>query len=253
MNAPKRISDFPANDAPGAHEVRQQLARILAGAAFRDSLRLTRFLAFIVEATLAGHSERIKAYTVAVEALSRNSDFDPQTNPIVRVEAGRLRSALARYYAEAGRNDPLAIELPRGAYVPVFRRRRTERASSKDAVTHQAGQQPQFERSAQTGGRCHQGLAHSLSEFQQILEIHRQQVAEMTAEIMSARQTLKSSWALLEAAGSYTVLLPTAPQSPPHEIAPEEGRKEQSDCETIPPSWARRSRGRRARGGSAST
>src|SRR5215471_15196037 len=76
--------------APDADEIRQQLARILGSAAFRDSLRLTRFISFVVATALAGKADQIKAYTIAVEALGRGSNFDPQSDPIVRVEACRL-------------------------------------------------------------------------------------------------------------------------------------------------------------------
>lgn len=107
---------------PQPDEILRELGHIVASAAFRDLLHLKRFLTFIVEATLAGNVSSIKAYTVAIEALGRGSDFDPQRDPIVRVEAGRLRQALARYYAGAGRDDLLRIDVPRGTYVPVFRR-----------------------------------------------------------------------------------------------------------------------------------
>ncbi len=123
-NSQARLVDFnAAEDKPHVDEIRQELGRIVGSAVFRDSLRLTRFLAFVVEAALAGNSDKIKAYTIAVEALGRSASFDPQADSIVRVEAGRLRQALARYYAEAGGNDPLVIDVPRGAYVPIFRRR----------------------------------------------------------------------------------------------------------------------------------
>ena len=111
----------PIVTAPHASEIRQELARILESAGFRDSLRLSRFLSFIVEATLDGKAETIKGYTIAVEALGRDGDFDPQLDPVVRVTAGRLRQALARYYAGEGRDNPLVIDLSRGTYVPVFR------------------------------------------------------------------------------------------------------------------------------------
>jgi tetratricopeptide (TPR) repeat protein len=102
-------------------DIHRQLERICASEVFRSSLRLARFLTFVVETTLAGKSHTIKAYTIAVEAFGRGADFDADRDPIVRVEAGRLRRALARYYAGAGSNDFLVIELPRGAYVPSFR------------------------------------------------------------------------------------------------------------------------------------
>jgi tetratricopeptide (TPR) repeat protein len=105
---------------PCADEVRAALDRIVASPHFRASPQLASFLRFVVEAALSGGSDRIKGYTIAVEALGRDSDFDPQADPIVRVEAGRLRRALDRYYANGGTDDPIAIELPRGSYVPTF-------------------------------------------------------------------------------------------------------------------------------------
>ena len=74
-----------------------------------------------IEAAPTGRNRQIKAYTVAIKALGRSASFDPQTDAIVRVEAGRLRPALARYYADGGRNNRLFIGLPLGTYVPTFR------------------------------------------------------------------------------------------------------------------------------------
>ena len=108
---------------PHPDDVRRELNRIINSSSFRDAYRLTSFLSFIVEMTLMGHSKKLKAYTIAVEALDRGADFDPQVDPIVRVEAVRLRQALARYYSGAGRDDPLLIEVSRGSYVPAFRHR----------------------------------------------------------------------------------------------------------------------------------
>ncbi|HMK79114.1 MAG TPA: hypothetical protein VK438_05665 [Xanthobacteraceae bacterium] len=90
--------------------------------AFRGSPQLVSFLRYVVEATLRGTSDRIKGYTIAVEALGRAEDFDPQADPIVRVEAMRLRRALSRYYENGGKRDPVLIDLPLGSYVPAFRR-----------------------------------------------------------------------------------------------------------------------------------
>src|ERR1044072_3673698 len=107
---------------PRADEIRAALARMAASEAFRGSPQLVAFLRYVVEATLRGASERIKGYTIAVEALGRADDFDPQADPIVRVEAMRLRRALARYYDNGGKHDPVVIDLPLGNYVPMFRR-----------------------------------------------------------------------------------------------------------------------------------
>jgi len=89
---------------------------------FRTSPQLVSFLRFVVEAVLSGKSDRIKGYTIAVEVLRRDAKFDPRIDPIVRVEAGRLRRTIDRYYRGPGADDPVVIDLPRGGYVPVFRR-----------------------------------------------------------------------------------------------------------------------------------
>jgi hypothetical protein len=106
---------------PTDNDVRAALERVIASAALRDSKQLTAFLRFVVEATLRGESPRIKGYTVAIEALGKAENFDPQTDPIVRITAGRLRRALERYYGEDGATDSVIIDIPRGHYVPTFR------------------------------------------------------------------------------------------------------------------------------------
>src|SRR5882724_11804131 len=107
---------------PCADDVRAALEHIAISEAFRGSPQLVSFLRYVVESTLRGASDRIKGYTIAVEALGRGENFDPQADPIVRVEAMRLRRALGRYYANGGRCDLVLIELPLGSYVPAFHR-----------------------------------------------------------------------------------------------------------------------------------
>ena len=99
---------------------RAELAHILASAAFDASERNRRFLRYVVEQTLAGCGDRIKAYDIAVTVFGRDDSFDPQSDPIVRIEASRLRRSLERYYLLAGGDDPIRIEIPKGGYVPVF-------------------------------------------------------------------------------------------------------------------------------------
>ena len=105
---------------PADNDVRIALSRVIASDQLRDSPQLTAFLRFVVEATLRGQSHLIKEYTVAVEALGRGENFDPHTDPIVRIAAGRLRRSLERYYADDGVNS-VVIDIPRGHYVPTFR------------------------------------------------------------------------------------------------------------------------------------
>jgi TolB-like protein len=104
-----------------AQQIRQQLARICAAEEFQRSKRSRRFLSYIVEETLAGRAGRIKAYSVAISVLDRDDTFDPQSDPMVRIEASQLRRRLERYYLIQGVNDPVIIDLPKGGYVPVFR------------------------------------------------------------------------------------------------------------------------------------
>ena len=106
---------------PASADIRGALERVVASSELGKSPQLVSFLRFVVDAALSGHSRQIKAYTIATDGFGRDARFDPQADPIVRVEAARLRRALEHYYTNGGSNDPVLIELPRGSYVPVFR------------------------------------------------------------------------------------------------------------------------------------
>jgi hypothetical protein len=123
MNAMAEAIDSASELAPSPDEIRAALDHILFSEVFRRSPQLGAFLSFVTEAVLHGKGDRIKAYTIGVEVLRRDAKFDPQIDPIVRVEATRLRRAIERYYAGAGQDDSIIIDLPRGSYVPTFRRR----------------------------------------------------------------------------------------------------------------------------------
>jgi hypothetical protein len=96
------------------------LSRITASGEFVSSPQLASFLTFAVKETLAGQGGNLKAYTIATEVLGRPASFDPQNDPIVRVEATRLRRAMERYYATDGAGDTFRITMPRGGYSVVF-------------------------------------------------------------------------------------------------------------------------------------
>lgn len=119
----KRNSGFElqVSAKPNPEEVRAQVDKILTNRLFLRSERLCRFLRFCVEHTLEEKSYQLKEQLVGVEVFDRKGDYDPRTDPIVRVEAMRLRSKLKAYYTSAGRADCVFIELPKGAYVPAFR------------------------------------------------------------------------------------------------------------------------------------
>jgi len=116
-------SDAETQALASAESVREELRRILASDPFVNARRPGQFLRFIVERTLAGEEDRIKEYLIGVEVFGRPVAYDPKDDPIVRIEAGRLRKKLAAYYSGPGANDPVIIELPKGGYVPVFQPR----------------------------------------------------------------------------------------------------------------------------------
>ena len=103
-----------------ADAVRAELDRMLASPHFDASERNRGFLRHVVEEALAGRADRIKAYTIATEVFGRDPKFDPQLDSIVRIEAGRLRRSLERYYLTEGRGSRVRIGIPRGGYVPIF-------------------------------------------------------------------------------------------------------------------------------------
>lgn len=105
---------------PPEEAARAQLERILAAPPFATSNRSQRFLRYVVEHSLQEEDEPLKEYTIALEAFERDHSYDPTVDATVRVEAGRLRLRLRDYYLNAGQNDPLLIEIPRGSYRAVF-------------------------------------------------------------------------------------------------------------------------------------
>ena len=103
--------------------VRNCLDRILSSPMFNASLRQQRFLRHIVEKTLTNEEHLLRGYGIGLDVFDRPADFDPTTDSIVRVEAGRLRFKLREYYDLEGTNDAIVISLPKGTYVPTLSKR----------------------------------------------------------------------------------------------------------------------------------
>jgi TolB-like protein/Flp pilus assembly protein TadD len=112
-----------------AEAAAKHLNRILTSKSFRQADRLKRFLRFIVTETVEGRGEALKEFIVGVEVFDRNSSFDPRSDPIVRVQARRLRAQLERYYLEEGTHDEIVLEVPKGGYAAVIRRVEPTRSS----------------------------------------------------------------------------------------------------------------------------
>jgi len=101
-------------------EALAELERLLADERFRATERSRSILRYIVEQQFAGCAEGVKAYSIAVDVLGRQSNFDPSLDPIVRIELSRLRSSLSQYYEAFGTEGGVTVQLPRGRYVAVF-------------------------------------------------------------------------------------------------------------------------------------
>ncbi len=96
------------------------LEQVLQSRCFRSRKILKKLLAYIVEQSLAGQAQQLSQYTLATEGLGKAADFSPDTDPIIRIQVGRLRKQLTDYYATEGRFDPVWIDIPTGSYQPLF-------------------------------------------------------------------------------------------------------------------------------------
>ncbi len=114
------VDDLASSRTPGSGAIRAELERVLASPGLEASERRRAFLRYIVEETLAGRPERLKGYSVAIAVFGRDEGFDAQADPVVRLEARRLRRDLDSYYVAAGNRDPVRISIPKGSYIPRF-------------------------------------------------------------------------------------------------------------------------------------
>lgn len=107
--------------SPEEEAVRVQLERLSLSKTFETSETQRRLLHYLADKALSGNADRLKEYTVGLEAFGKRSDYDPQEDSIVRNQAGRLRTKLREYYTTEGNDDPIVIELPKGGFKLNFR------------------------------------------------------------------------------------------------------------------------------------
>lgn len=115
------VSGFNEFGAVSVEEAMREVERLLGDPGFKSPERNRRFLRFVCDEYFDGRGDALKAYTIAVDAFGRPTNFDPSTDSIVRIEAVRLRNALSQYY-EAHPDAEVRIDLPKGRYVPMFTR-----------------------------------------------------------------------------------------------------------------------------------
>src|SRR5258708_5004352 len=101
----------------------RQIDPLVASKGLHGADSLCKLLRYLTHHALDFPGEPLKEYKIATEVFGRSSDFDPQLDSIIRVQAGRLRSKLAKYYESEGANDPIVVELPKGSYVLSFHQR----------------------------------------------------------------------------------------------------------------------------------
>ena len=128
--------DNVLNDAE-RHQVNDALEAVLATEKFEAAPQMSAFLRYVVEQAADGNQSRIKAFTVAVDALGKSDSFDPQNDPVVRVLAGRLRAALAAYNEEH-QDAPVIITMTPGSYVPSFIRQTATQQPCAEAASSQS-------------------------------------------------------------------------------------------------------------------
>ncbi|WP_139247971.1 hypothetical protein [Hyphomicrobium sp. CS1GBMeth3] len=126
---------------PERAAVERQLEAIFASEGFASAPKMRALLRYLIDATLAGDAERLKGYAIGVDVFERGAAFDPATDPIVRVQAGRLRKLLESYYQTAGCNDPIRLEIPKGGYTVAFASG-VEVVPAPGAVPEESGRTP---------------------------------------------------------------------------------------------------------------
>ncbi len=136
MRENSAISAATSEEKISEEAIREELSRILESPMFIQSDRLSRFLRFTVEATLAGDADMLKEYLVGTEVYDRKPPYHPSSDSIVRSEARRLRNKLREYYESVGKDDSVSIYYRPGSYVPAFRSQRSEDRSH--VTTHRA-------------------------------------------------------------------------------------------------------------------
>jgi hypothetical protein len=138
----------PESDSLTLYEKHNELRRILESKYFARAPKRRRFLEFTSGQVFLGEDSKLNEYLIGVEVYERGQDFDPQQDPIVRVQAHEIRRALKNYYQEEGKNSLVRVELHPGHYAPVFRR--VKFGSEEPATPNVQGESPAGDLKRQT-------------------------------------------------------------------------------------------------------
>lgn len=211
---------LPRSLSVSAMQVRDHLAHLLQSPNFDASSRSREFLLFVVEEALAGRGDHLNQTAIAVAVFGRTADFDAHLDPVVRVQAGRLRRSLERYYLLSDDVDATRIELIKGRYAPTFTTDRSEpavacaeapleRAASGDLVSDRPSlvihllTTPHAE-DADTASRIKDELIAELSRYGEVQIVRKRYVDKLDAPQVDAfRFELRGS--LRRDAGGFIV------------------------------------------------
>jgi len=114
-----------ANGLPSSSRDRL-VGRVASSSAFGKSNRLRELFLFLCRRELSDPNCAVREQEIGIEVFDRRPDYDTAQDAIVRVQVSQLRKRLDQYFASEGLEEPVVIEIPKGAYTPVFRPRRRE-------------------------------------------------------------------------------------------------------------------------------
>jgi hypothetical protein len=97
-----------------------QIQRIVQSKAFKTSEVHRNLLNYLAEKSLAGTAQNLKEYTVGLDVFGKPPSYDPRQESVVRMHVGRLRQKLTEYYRTEGQDDPVIVDLPKGAFTLTF-------------------------------------------------------------------------------------------------------------------------------------
>ena len=116
----------------------EQIEKLLSSHALHGSESLCKLLRYLAAHSLEHPGASPKEYQIATEVFGRQQDFDPHVDSMVRVQAGRLRTKLAEYYASEGAEDQTVVELPKGTYGLTFHPRPHGAARNHAVPSHES-------------------------------------------------------------------------------------------------------------------
>jgi hypothetical protein len=120
--------------AAGPEQLFQQIDNIIKSHSLRGSESLCKLLQYLAKQSLYHPDAPLKEYQIATEVYGRPTDFDPQSDSTIRVQAGRLRLKLGEYYASEGAADPILVKIPKGSYHLTFEARPVETTPQPQVV-----------------------------------------------------------------------------------------------------------------------